>query len=186
MSEIEQKPKGKGKKAAKQNAMLISLLEKNNNELMEMKNRIHFLEDSRSRGPPIINRNYTPQSQLSISTPLIDKHFPSRQSTTNSSNERGDNDFSHQQQFPNDAYASTTPHPNNFINPSTAVNPYYVQNPYFPHQQQQPPNNSSWQVNTPQGFMHPNGMYIQQQGNQNVNRHFFNYAMLDYFSGQNH
>jgi len=125
--------------------------------------------EGNNRQPPLsdVNRN-TQSSQLIVSTPLIDKHFPSQQSTTNSSS----NDRSN-----NDAYVQTIPHPN-----QAAVNPYYVQNPYFV--QQQPPNNG-WHVNTPQGMvMHPNGGMYVQQGNQDVNRHFLDYAMLDYFSGR--
>jgi hypothetical protein len=129
-----------------------------------MKNRIHFLEGNRSQPPlSIIDRN-TPPSHLSISTPLIDRIFPSQQPS-------------------NHQLISSTPQLNNFSNPSsTTMNlPYYAQNPYF--SQQQPPNNS-WQYNTPQGFaMNQNGIYVQQNS-QDVNRHFLDYAMLDYFSAR--
>ena len=172
--------------------MIISLLQKNNQQLEEMKNRIQFLEGNGSVG---VDRN---NSQLVISTPLIEKYFPSQPQSNSGSEQRVD--FSNQRVQPNmlNNIVNSTPTQNNF-DPTTS---YYAQNPYYV---QQTPQN--WLVSTPQGIMtgqnnqnysqqqrvimqqgnlHGMGLPQQQQpqGNLDINRHFFDYAMLDYFSGR--
>ena len=164
--EDTKKQKGKGKKK-KQNDMIISLLEQNAQQLSEMKNRINFLESN--------NRNVHESQQLVISTPLIDKHFPSQQPAN--SNDRKNDSF-YQQSY-------------NGITPSVPSCSYYVQHPYYnnwvvPHQQALTPQGATINQQPGPVLMQPQQVNPYEMSFKRANQesNFFDYAMLEYFKSR--
>ena len=167
---------------------LKSILEQNNQQLKIMNERIQFLEtggratSSYTGGNCVgdaAGKNY---NNMTISTPLIDKHFNSNtQSNVNAANQNG-------YSAPNNGSSQLGPM---VMVPQQLF--YTPQGqPYYAHQPTPSPVNimasssaNNWlAVNTPQGIMYQQ-QAIQNQGAANINEYnyppnnMFDYALLD-------
>ena len=158
--------------SGKKNFGLLSILEQNSRQLKIMNDRIRFLETG-GRASSSYNGHYVGDNagknynNMTISTPLIDKNFPT-QSNVKAATQQNRYNVTNNESSQFSPMVMAPQHL--FYTPQGQ--PYYAQPTPSPS-----PNN--WlATNTPQGIMYQQQAF-RQEGYNNESNNMLNYALLD-------